>query len=173
MAEHQWSPEELQILAALGLSITPHSDASHGWGYTWQGRDWVGPFTSPAAAMHAAFTEALLALKFRSAAPFPLQAGELWRYDGDSEGWMHIGEPGTEDDEEASVLAGVQAFYSALDTLRGIETSEIYIPGPHERWEQALRVAYRASSDIEARVGSWLDELEVHHEREGQVEDSL
>lgn len=79
----------------------------------------------------------------------------------------------TEDDEEASVLAGIQAFYSALDTLRGIETSEIYIPGPHETWEQALHVAYRASSDIEDRLTSWQDELEIHHEREGQAEDNL
>ncbi len=47
------------------------------------------------------------------------------------------------------------------------------IPGPHERWEQALRVAYRASSDVEARLTSWQDELEVHHEREGRAEDSL
>ena len=173
MAEHQWTPEELQGLSALGLSITPHSDASHGWGYTWRNRDWVGPFTSPAAAIHAACTEALLAMQFRSGAPFTQQPGELWRWDGQEEGWFRVGGPGTEDDEEASVLASVQAFYSALETLRGIETSEIYIPGPHEQWEQALRVAYRASSDIEARVGSWQDELEVHHEREGQAEESL
>jgi hypothetical protein len=112
-------------------------------------------------------------MQFRSAAPFPQRPGELWRWDGQENGWFRVGGPGTEDDEEAVVLAGVQAFYNALDTLRGIETSEIYIPGPHERWEQALRVAYRASSDLEARIGSWQDELEAHHEREGQAEESL
>ena len=166
MAERQWTSEELQALAALGLSITPHSDPSVGWGYTWLNRDWVGPLPTPGAAIHAAFTEALLALQFRSAAPFTQQIGELWRWDGDGEGWMHIGGPGTEDDEGALVLAGIQAFSSALDTLRGIETSEIYIPGPHEQWEQALRVAYQASSDIEDRLTSWRDELEIHNERE-------
>jgi hypothetical protein len=162
-----------ELLQQLGLSITPHSDASLGWGYAWQGRDWVGPFTTPAVALHAAFTEALLALQFRSAAPFTQQAGELWRFDGQEEGWTHIGGPGVEDDEEAAVLASVHVFSEALDTLRGIETSEILIPGPHERWEQALQTAYRASSDVETRLESWQDELEIHHEREGQAENAL
>ncbi|SRR5258708_37701578 len=175
MAEHQWSPEELQALVALGLSITSHSDLNHGWGYTWQGRDWVGPFTTPAAALYAAFTEALLALQFRSNYSWVqfAKSCDLWRSDGGGEGWRRVGESGTEDDEEALVQAGVQAFNSALDTLRGIETSEIYIPGPHEEWEQALQVAYQASSDIEAQLDSWQDELEAHHEREGQAEDNL
>jgi hypothetical protein len=115
----------------------------------------------------------LLALQFRSAAPFTQQASELWRWDGQEEGWFHIGGPGTEDDEEAAVLASAHAFCNALDTLRGIETSEIMIPGPHEQWEQALRVGYRASSDLEARLDSWQDELELHHEREGRAENAL
>ncbi len=134
-----------ELLKQLGLSITPHSDPAHGWGYTWQNRDWVGPFTSPQAALHAA----------------------------SEEGWFHIGGPGTEDDEEAAVLASAHAFYEALDTLRGIETSEIMIPGPHERWEQALLVGYRASSVLDARLDSWQDELELHHEREGRAENAL
>ena len=82
-------------------------------------------------------------------------------------------EAGVQDEELALMLASATAFYSALDTLRGIETSEIMIPGPHEQWEQALRVAYRASSDIDERLDSWQDELEIHYEREGQAEDSL
>src|SRR5258707_15776336 len=99
------SPDLLALLGALGLAITPHSDPAHGWGYTWRGRDWTGPFTTPGHAVHAAFTEALLALQFRSAAPFVQQVGELWRWDGQEEGWFHVGGPGTEDDEEASGLA--------------------------------------------------------------------
>jgi hypothetical protein len=169
-------PEETitwELLKQLGLSITPHSDPAHGWGYTWQNRDWVGPFTSPQAALHAAFTEALLALQFRSASPFLQKPGELWRFAGPEEGWFHIGGPGTEDDEEAAVLASAHVFYEALDTLRGIETSEIMIPGPHERWEQALQTAYRASSYVETRLESWQDELELHHEREGRAENAL
>ena len=118
-----------ELLKQLGLSLTPHSDPSVGWGYTWQDRDWVGPFTTPSAALHAAFTDALLALQFRTKAPFTQQAGELWRFDGQERGWFHIGGPGTEDDEEASILAGVHTLSTALDTLRGIETSEMYIPG--------------------------------------------
>jgi hypothetical protein len=69
-----------ELLKQLGLDITPHSDPTHGWGYTWQGRDWVGPFTSPAAALHAAFTEALLALQFRNKYSWAdlAQPGDLW-----------------------------------------------------------------------------------------------
>jgi hypothetical protein len=44
MDEHQWSSDEFQALTWLGLAITPHSDPANGWGYTWQGRDWTGPF---------------------------------------------------------------------------------------------------------------------------------
>jgi hypothetical protein len=94
MAEHRWTPEELQALAALGLSITPHSDPSYGWGYTWQNRDWAGPFTSPSAAIDAAFTEAMHALQFMSDYSWVLfaQPGERWQFTGDIYGWEQIEE---------------------------------------------------------------------------------
>src|SRR6266566_4486143 len=104
-----------ELLKQLGLSITPHSDPAHGWGYTWQNRDWVGPFTTPSAALHAAFTEALLALQFRSASPFLQKPGELWRFDGPEKGWFRIGGPGTEDDEEAAVLASAHVSLTAIN----------------------------------------------------------
>ena len=95
MAEREWTQEELQGLAALGLSITPHADANLGWGYTWLNRDWVGPLPTPGAAIHAAFTNALLAMQFERDYSWVLfaQPGELWRFDGDSEGWVHVSEP--------------------------------------------------------------------------------
>ena len=80
MAEQrQWTREELQGLSELGLSITPHRGPVHGWGYTWQGRDWTGPFTTPDAALHAAFTDAQQAFLFRSEYSWVLfaQPGEL------------------------------------------------------------------------------------------------
>src|SRR6266704_412884 len=58
--------EKQKRFSGFGLSITPHSDPTYGWCYTWQGRDWIGPFTTPDAAIHAAFTEARAALQFRS-----------------------------------------------------------------------------------------------------------
>jgi hypothetical protein len=95
MAEHQWTPEELKTLTVLGLSITPHSDPGHSWGYTWQNRDWVGPFTSPAAAIHMAFTEALQALQFKSDYSWVLFAhpGECWQFTGNTFGWEQIERP--------------------------------------------------------------------------------
>ena len=80
MAEQrQWTREELQGLSELGLSITPHRVPVQGWGYTWQGRDWTGPFTTPDAALHAAFTDAQQAFLFRSEYSWVLfaQPGEL------------------------------------------------------------------------------------------------
>jgi len=56
--------DERAFLAALdtfGLKISMH-DAYDGWGYTWLYGEWTGPFSSPLAATHAAFTAAQLAL---------------------------------------------------------------------------------------------------------------
>jgi hypothetical protein len=91
MEERQWTPDELQALTVLGLSITPHSDASYGWGYTWQGRDWAGPFTTIDAAIHAAFTEARQAIQFRSTYSWTefAQPGDRWQFNAD-EGWVHV-----------------------------------------------------------------------------------
>jgi hypothetical protein len=90
MEEHQWNPEELQALALLGLAITPHADAALGWGYTWQGSDWSGPFLTPDAAIHAAFGEAQQALQFRSDYSWvvSVQPGERWQFNGKV--WVQI-----------------------------------------------------------------------------------
>ncbi len=84
-------------LASFGLFITLHSDPIHGWGYTWQGRDWTGSYSTPAEAIHAAFTDALLALQFRSDYSWArfAEPGEIWRYGGEGEGWTHV-EQGSE-----------------------------------------------------------------------------
>jgi hypothetical protein len=93
MEEHQWSPEQLQALALLGLEITPHSDPANGWGDTWQGRDWSGQFPTPDAAIHAAFTESLQALLFRNEYSWVLSAqpGEHRQFNG--ERWLQIDGP--------------------------------------------------------------------------------
>ena len=112
MEERQWNPEELQALTLLGLSITPHSDPAYGWGYTWQGRDWTGPFTTPDAAIHAAFTEALQALLFRSQYSWVLSAqpGEVWRFEGGA-GWREVksGQQGKPRQDIETVDAEAQA----------------------------------------------------------------
>ena len=90
MGEHQWSSDELQALTLLGLAITPGSDPANGWGYTWWGRDWTGPFPTPDAAIHAAFTEALQALQFRNEHSWVVaaQPGERRLFSGES--WVQI-----------------------------------------------------------------------------------
>jgi hypothetical protein len=90
MEEHQWSPDELEALALLGLSITPHNDPAYGWGFTWQGRDWTGSFPTPDAAIHAAFAEAQQALQFKSDYSWVLEAqsGERRQFNG--ENWVQI-----------------------------------------------------------------------------------
>lgn len=106
MEEHQWSSDELQALTLLGLAITPDSDPANGWGYTWQGRDWTGPFPTPDAAMHAAFTEALQALRLKNEYSWVVaaQPGERWQFNGES--WVQIdgsGKRGARDIEAANV----------------------------------------------------------------------
>ncbi len=90
MEEHQWSPEELQALALLGLEIVPHSDPANGWSYTWQGREWTGPFPTSDTAIHAAFIEARQALQFRSdyAWLVSAQPGERRQFNGES--WVQV-----------------------------------------------------------------------------------
>lgn len=161
------------LLNEMGLAVIPRTDPSSGWGYIWRGQEWRGPYPTPEDAMRAAFDQVIKAMVALSAMPLPQTVGELWRWDSEEDGWFHIGGPGTEDDEEASVLTGVHALYSALDTLRGIETSEIDIPGPAARWQQALRVGYRAYADATARLNSWSDELDIHHERDRGAFDQL
>jgi hypothetical protein len=130
----------------------PHANPGLGWGYTWRGRNWEGPYPTPGHAVQAAFEDAVKALQFRSAAPFTQLASELWRLDGDEAGWFHIGGPGTEDDEEAGMID---------------------IPGPAQRWQQALRVGYRACADATVWLNSWSDELDIHHERDRGAFDRL
>ena len=90
MEERQWSAVELEALALLGLAITPHSDPANGWGYTWQGREWIGPFSTPDAAIHAAFTEARQALQFRNEYAWVVyaQSGEYRQFNGES--WVQM-----------------------------------------------------------------------------------
>lgn len=73
-----------QLLERLGLSITPHSNPNLGYGYIWQGHDWIGPFGSKENALHAAFTNALIAIQaYSSKAPlFGAQKGDIWQWDG-------------------------------------------------------------------------------------------
>lgn len=56
----------LQFLRSVGLAITPHSDPSYGWGFTWlvfehkgkQVGSWLGPYDTQEEAIQAAFAEA-------------------------------------------------------------------------------------------------------------------
>lgn len=53
------SDDVLVWLAGLGLAITPHSDPSQGWGYSWQGGNWEGPYETPVAAIQTAFDQSV------------------------------------------------------------------------------------------------------------------
>ncbi len=43
------------LLNEMGLAVIPRTDPSSGWGYTWRGQEWVGPYPTPEDAMRAAF----------------------------------------------------------------------------------------------------------------------
>jgi len=72
----------LVFLAGLGLSITPHSNPDNGFGYTWFGGDWEGPYDSPVDAIRTAFEVAEKKAQRLRDMPFPTRAGELYWWDG-------------------------------------------------------------------------------------------
>jgi len=77
------SEDVLVFLAGLGLAITPHSDPSYGWGYTWFGGDWDGPYPTPVEAIKAAFETADKKAQRLRDMPFPTHPGELYWWDGE------------------------------------------------------------------------------------------
>ena len=58
-------PDLLALLQTLGLTITLHDDPERGWGYTWQGRSWQGPYLTQMYAVQAAFEDAACAISER------------------------------------------------------------------------------------------------------------
>lgn len=78
-------------LAQLGLDITAHnSGPEYGWFYAWReaSTDWEGPFESRKAAIEGAFGRAIRAIIAQRNAPFPVQIGDTFRWNG--EGWETV-----------------------------------------------------------------------------------
>ena len=62
-------PDLQAFLPTLGLTITLHDDRARGWGYTWQGRSWQGPYLTQTGAVQAAFEDAVCAIYERPNMP--------------------------------------------------------------------------------------------------------
>ena len=169
MEERHWSPEEVQAFTALGLTITLHRDPSSGWGYTWQGRDWTGPFTTPDAAVRAAFTEAREALQFRSEYSWVLfaKAGDFWRSDGQGRGWRRVVDPGTTDDEEEQreAFMTLDTLLIALRNVRATLTGDLSIAGPAKQWHKSLDAGEQALTNLEEMLQEWQEELGDQYHR--------
>jgi hypothetical protein len=69
---HKMTEEELTWtrLEQLGLAITQRQEPAAGWGYTWRGRKWQGPYETPIAALEAAFSRAIDSLILSGLCPF-------------------------------------------------------------------------------------------------------
>jgi hypothetical protein len=78
------SEDVLVFLAGLGLAVTPHSDPAYGWGYTWFGGDWEGPYPTPVDAIRAAFENTEKKAQRLREMPFPTHAGALYWWDGEA-----------------------------------------------------------------------------------------
>jgi len=74
------------MLEQLGHTITTPESDPRGYGYTWRGRHWVGPFQGEYAALKAAFDEAIGIMNTER--PFAQVNGELWMWNN---GWKYIG----------------------------------------------------------------------------------
>ncbi len=57
-------------LEQLGLAITYSQVPASGWGYTWRGRSWEGPYETRMAALAAAFSRAIDSLILFGLCPF-------------------------------------------------------------------------------------------------------
>ncbi len=62
-------PDLLALLQTLGLTITLHDDRERGWGYTWQGGSWQGPYLTQIDAVQAAFEDAVCVIYERPNTP--------------------------------------------------------------------------------------------------------
>jgi hypothetical protein len=58
-------------LERMGLSITQRQAPTLGWGFTWRGRNWEGPYKTRIAALEAAFSRAIDILILYRHCPFP------------------------------------------------------------------------------------------------------
>ena len=58
-------------LERMGLSITQRQAPTLGWGFTWRGRTWEGPYKTRIAAVEAAFSRAIDNLILYRHCPFP------------------------------------------------------------------------------------------------------
>jgi hypothetical protein len=63
------NPDLLVLLQTLGLTITLHDDRTSGWGYTWQGQSWQGPYLTQTDAVQAAFEVAVCVISERPNKP--------------------------------------------------------------------------------------------------------
>jgi hypothetical protein len=57
-------------LEQLGLAITYCQVPASGWGYTWRGRSWEGPYETRMAALAAAFSRAIDSVILSGLCPF-------------------------------------------------------------------------------------------------------
>ena len=79
------------------------------------------------------------------------QVGDICRWDG--ERWEALTGPGAEKDNNEA-FGALNTRLSALATLRGMDTSDITLPGSAERWEEHLLAA-------DATLALVLEELEA------------
>ncbi len=108
------SDDVLVWLAGLGLAITPHSDPTYGWGYSWQGGEWEGPCgKTPVEAIQAAFDRAVRDRETVHQMPFVTTEPKLLWWDGTE--WYSA----RRNNGEVEVFTGIPENngYEPLDTI--------------------------------------------------------
>ncbi len=78
-----------------------------------------------------------------------------------------------DDEETTTVLNIVRALLASLETLSGIETYEIAIPGMTQRWQEAMRTGEQTLNKLQGLIEEWEIEFERHHYRAEDALDAL
>ena len=94
---------------------------------------------------------------------FQPQIGQICQWTG--EVWEPLTGPGAEEDT-STAFGALDTLLSALDTLRSTDTIDIPIPGPAERWSEALLAADGAYATLAMVLEELEAELDRQHSRD-------
>ncbi len=91
------------------------------------------------------------------------QPGQICQWTG--EAWEPLTGPGAEEDT-SEAFGALDTLLTALDTLRSMDTIDIPLPGPAERWSEALLTADGAYATLAMVLEELEAELDRQHSRD-------
>ncbi len=94
---------------------------------------------------------------------FAHQPGQIFKWTGEE--WEPLTGPGAKEDT-STAFGALDTLLSALETLRSMDTIDIPIPGPAERWSEPLLAADAADATLAMVLEELAAELDRQHSRD-------